>query len=749
MLDTQEEVMPLKIFNVFKPRNSTVTPPKPQVAIPASSTGLGAFGGVFTPSILTILGVIMYLRFGWVVGNAGLFGTLLIVTLATGITFLTGLSISQIATDQRVRAGGAYYMISRSLGIEAGGAVGIPLYFAQAISVALYTIGFAESLVSIFPYFDQRLVGIITTLAVTALALISAKTAIKAQYFIMVAIVISLLSFFFGHPLETPIATEADPVKSGFWIVFAVFFPAVTGVMAGVNMSGDLKDPRKSIPLGTLAAVGVSYIIYMLIPIVLVSRVDSASLIADPLIMRKISFWGDAILLGVWGATLSSALGSILGAPRILQALARDGVLPKPLRVLGRGHGEADEPRLGTYVTLAIALAAVMLGDLNLIAPILSMFFLTTYGVINMVSAIESFLDSPSFRPTFRVHWSISLLGALGCIAVMFLINWVTTIIAIVIIIVIYVMLERSELEVAWGDVRQGMIMNIARWCLLKLRSNTDAKNWRPHFLVLSGAPTKRWRLIEFANSIAHNKALLSVANVISATGITPERLSTLSKTISEYLEERGVQALLRVIHAKDVYEGTENLVDSYGIGSLVPNTILLGTHDGLEERERYCEMLKHIYDSKRNLVVLKVDEENGFGERKRIDIWWGGLQGNGSLMMTLAYLLKSSLMWREADLYVKMIIPDEAGVEDAQKNLEALVDSARINATSSVLVSTDPNSMMLVSSQGADLVLMGLGIPDESFDSYYGELLEKTKSLPAVAFVLAAESLSFKDLMN
>ncbi|MEM9979758.1 MAG: Na-K-Cl cotransporter, partial [Cyanobacteria bacterium P01_D01_bin.2] len=230
--------------------------------IEPNPVGLGTFGGVFTPSILTILGVIMYLRFGWVVGQMGLINTLLIVTISTAITFITGLSISAIATDQVVRAGGAYYMISRSLGIETGGAVGIPLYFAQAFSVALYTIGFAESVASAFPNLPitVTVMALVTTVLVTALALKSADIAIKAQYVIMAAIIVSLVSLAFGStapPTELPAPADAGNVS--FWAVLAVFFPAVTGIMSGVNMSGDLKDPKKSIPLGTLAAVGVGY----------------------------------------------------------------------------------------------------------------------------------------------------------------------------------------------------------------------------------------------------------------------------------------------------------------------------------------------------------------------------------------------------------------------------------------------------------------------------------------------------------
>ena len=357
----------------------------------ANSGKLGTFGGVFTPSILTILGVIMYLRFGWVVGNVGLIGTLIIVTLATSITFLTALSITAIATDQKVRIGGAYYMISRSLGIESGGAIGIPLYIAQALSVALYTVGFAESVTGVFPDVSMRTVGLATTVLVAGIAIISAKTAIKAQYFIMFGIALSLLSLLFGSPIEESSVEmwgAADRHSEGFWIVFAVFFPAVTGIMAGVNMSGDLKEPNKSIPRGTFAAIGVGYIIYMILPVILATRADALTLIEDPLIMRRMAYWGDAILIGVWGATLSSALGSILGAPRILQALARDGILPRWLKFLGRGDGNDDSPRIGTLFTMGIALVAVFFGNLNIIAPILTMFFLTTYGVVNITAGI-------------------------------------------------------------------------------------------------------------------------------------------------------------------------------------------------------------------------------------------------------------------------------------------------------------------------------------------------------------------------
>lgn len=727
--------------------------PRQEFVIEPTKGGLGTFGGVFTPSILTILGVIMYLRFGWVVGNVGLIGTLLIVTLATSITFLTALSIAAIATDQRVRIGGAYYMISRSLGIEAGGAIGIPLYIALALSVALYTVGFAESIVSVFPSLNFKVVGMVTTVAVATLAMISAKVAIRAQYFIMFGIALSLLSLIFGSPIEESSIEmwgAADRNSEGFWIVFAVFFPAVTGIMAGVNMSGDLENPSKSIPKGTFYAIGVGYVIYMILPIILANRADALTLIDDPLIMRKMAWWGDAILIGVWGATLSSAVGSILGAPRVLQALARDGILPKWLRLLGRGDGEDDSPRVGTLLTMVIALVAVFLGNLNIIAPILTMFFLTTYGVLNAAAGIERLLDSPSFRPEFKVHWSFSLLGAIGCISVMFLINALATILAFVFAILIFIWLQSREMKSAWGDVSKGIWMALIRAGLMRISIDTEAKTWRPNPLVLSGAPTKRWHLIDFANSITHNRGIMTIATVISGSNIAPERRKNMEEHIREFLSKRSIQGLVRVISAPNAFDGAQDLVKSYGLGALVPNTIILGDSENEEFRVQYCNMISHFHNLKRNVVVIHDNKENIFGNRKKIDLWWGGLKGNGGLMMILAYLLQSSRNWWEAEVTIKMMVPNEKAAIDAGQNLSEIIKKLRTGAKWEVIVSNGKSfyDVLHESSDKADLILMGMADPDENFTEYYEKIQKRLQNLPTTIMVLAGEEISYGEVL-
>ncbi|MGF1460050.1 MAG: Na-K-Cl cotransporter [Leptolyngbyaceae cyanobacterium] len=723
-------------------------------------TGLSTFGGVFTPSILTILGVIMYLRFGWVLGHVGLVNTFIIVTISTSITFLTGLSIAAIATDQVVRAGGAYYMISRSLGIETGGAVGIPLFFAQALSVALYTLGFAESVVRIFPSLNLTLVAVLVTVLVTVLALQSAEIAIKAQYFIMAAIGLSLICLIFGHQAEPVAAAASVEVGSvGFWTVLAVFFPAVTGIMSGVNMSGDLKNPSQAIPIGTLAAIGVGYAIYMLIPLTLFFRADPASLIADPLIMRKIALWGDSILLGVWGATLSSAIGSILGAPRVLQALARDGVLPKSLRWLGKGDGPNDEPRLGTLFSLGIALAAVSIGDLNLIAPVLTMFFLTTYMVLNVAAGIEGFLQSPSFRPTFKVHWAFSLVGAVACLSIMFLINAVATVVAAAIVLGIYLWLERREIEGTWGDVRQGVWLSLIRTGLFRIKGPLDSKNWRPHLLVFSGAPTKRWHLLDMSNALTHRRGLFTVASVLPEGSRDVSRQEKLEATLQEYLEKRGIQAFVRLVTASDPFQGMKQLIEAYGMGPLVPNTVLLGDTENPEGRDRFSELVAQCHQAKRNVIILRSSPEQFTlvcrrpTRFRRIDVWWGGLQSNGGLMLILAYLLRSSWEWRGAEICLKLVVPNDTAAESAEANLQQLTERLRIGATSQVIVARDRSfdEILLISSQTADLVLLGLATPDsvEDFNDYYAKLQQRISPLANTLLVMASEELAFSDVLK
>ena len=520
--------------------------------------------------------------------------------------------------------------------------------------------------------------------------------------------------------------------------------------MASINMSGELRQPSRAIPLGTLAAVGTGYAIYMLLPVLLARRADASTLISEPLIMREIALWGPAILLGVWGATLSSAIGSLLGAPRVLQALARDGVLPRWMQALGKGSGPRDEPRRSTAVTLVLVAAAVSLGNLNLIAPVLTMFFLTTYLVLNVAAGLEGFLQSPSFRPTFRVHWSLSALGAIGCLAAMLSIDAAATATAAAFVAGIYIWLQRRELQVAWGDVRRGVWMALLRMGIYRIERIDDAKNWRPNILVLSGAPTKRWSLIELADALTHNRGLITISSVLPSGSRDTEQQAALEQTIRDYLERRGVRALVRLVSAPDPFAGAQRLVETYGMGPLVPNTILLGTSESATHRERYCDTIAKAHYAKRNVIVLREAPERGFGDRRRIDVWWSGMQANGSLMLLLAYLLRTDIDWRYATIYLKLVVGSDAAAQAAQTNLERLIAKLRVSAVSQVLVANERpfEAILTESSSSADLVFLGMAAPDGHFAQYYEQLQAKTAGLPMTLFVLAAPGFAFSQVL-
>ncbi len=696
----------------------------------------------------------MYLRFGWVVGNVGLLGTLLIVTLSTLITFLTSLSIAAISTNTPVKIGGAYYMISRSLGLEIGGSIGIPLYFAQAFSVALYILGFSESMVAIFPGLNFKLVGIVTTLALGTLSFFSTKAAIRVQFLILGVIAMSLLSLLFGSPIEnSQIEMWGVPAHKavGFWKVFAVFFPAVTGIMAGVNMSGDLKDPARSIPKGTFLAIGVGYIIYMTLPLILASRADAKTLVENPLIMQQIAFWGGAILLGIWGATLSSAVGSLLGAPRVLQALTKDNVLPKAFSFLGKGSGKEQIPRGATIFTIIITLIAVYFGNLNAIAPILTMFFLTTYGMLNITAGIEKFLGSPSFRPKFKVHWVFSFLGAFGCIAVMFLINAIATIFASVFILIVFLWLRRRRLKATWGDVRSGMLLQIIRYALLRLNFESNPKSWRPNLLVLSGAPTKRWHLIDFAYGLTQEKGLITVATILNEEKVSQEKIHSYEKQITDYLNDKNLRTLVRVMRSEDPFKGAKQLVNSYGLGSLMPNTILLGDTEEESHHHDYTEMINHFYKSKRNVIILQDIKLMDFKLKKSVDIWWGGLKGNGALMMILGHLIQHSPHWQNIEICLKMVVPNQKALKDAKNNLNQIITQFRLQFKQKIIVANGESFTDILKRESAtkDLVMLGLKKPDSDFENYYKEFKANTKEISWKIFVLAAQDIEFADVLN
>ncbi len=751
----------LKKFFRIKPKKVPVTqfadtPTSKQNNPQADSLGYGTFKGVFVPSLLTIFGVIMFLRLGWVVGNVGIFQTFVIVTLASGLIFITALSISAAATNMKVGGGGAYYIVSRSLGLEAGAAVGIPLYLAQALGISFYLAGFAESIASLIPQLNPVFIAAVALVALTVVAYISTNAVLKFQFFILLLIIAALVSFFMGNsnvPINPVEATEQLTRQAGFWVVFAVFFPAVTGVEAGLSMSGDLKNSAKSLPLGTISAVVLGYVVYMAIPYVLYLRVDSETLQTNSMILRDVAAYGSLIMAGIWGATLSSALGGILGAPRTLQALGRDRVVPS---FLATGFGPQDEPRIATVITFIIALAGVLLGNLNAIAPILSMFFLTSYGALNLVAGMEGLISTPSWRPKFRTPATLSLAGAAGCCAAMFMIDPGATIIAIFLTFLVYYLMQRRKMRAQWGDMRRSILMLLARYSVYKLDELVpDAKTWRPHFLVLSGTPTTRWYLIELADAISHGKGFLTVAAVVAKDSEQDRRSDSLKRSFKDFMHKNHVPALVKIVSSDSVPDGLESMINNYGMGPLVPNTIVVGDAKKEATIAQFAHVLKVVAKNNRNLVVFRkgVDHKPR-SKKRRIDVWWGRERQNAGFMLALGYLLQNSPEWYGSILSLNSVITSESEKDSAESYLQEYLEKSRIVAEHHVFVHSNPFQGIFEASRNSDLVLMGMRLiePDETeeaYAKYYKTLLENTKNFPPTIFAVAGEKVKFTDIFQ
>lgn len=717
-----------------------------QDATLAHSSGqkrLGTMGGVFTPSILTILGVVLYLRFGWVVGNAGLGGALLIVVISHLISLATGLSVSSIATNRTVGTGGAYFMISRSLGAPAGAAIGIPLFLGQSLSVTFYVVGFTESLEPLFPHMPVRIVGTVTVVLLTLVSLKSAEAAIRAQYVIMAAIALSLVSLFLGgDPPDGHQVQWFNREGRPFAEVFAMFFPAVTGIMAGVGMSGDLKDARRSIPRGTLLAIAVGFVIYITVPVWMALTASSESLVNDKDIVIHTSAVPALIYAGIWGATLSSALGSILTAPRTLQALANDSLVPRMFR---KGYGPANEPRIGILFTFLLAEVGVLLGSLDAIAPILTMFFLATYGITNLACGLERWAASPSFRPSFPVPVWVSLVGAFACFYVMSIIDLPAMVASMLVVAFIYAVVQRRALGATWGDARHAIWSALVRTALHKLRhAEYHPMNWRPNLVILGGDPEKRAYLLRLGSTIVQDRGIVTYFHLIegSIAELAPVRRDLLERMRGR-LVERFPNVFYRADVVTDLYRGAVSVAQGYGMGTFEANTVMLGWPNQATNAGGYLQMLRDLVDLDRSLLIVHDNPSRDQERAENIHVWWGGFKGNGGMMLLLAFLLTAHRRWQHASVTVLTVVDTADAVESTEQALRQVLKNARLDAQPRVLVRESRPFLDILGaeSRDCDLAIIGMRLPepDEAPEQFFAHNQALLARLPTTILVHSA----------
>ena len=721
----------------------------------ASNGTLGTFVGVFTPSILTILGIILFLRLGYVVGNGGLRNALLMIGLATAVTTLTSISLAAISTNIEVRGGGDYYLISRTLGIEFGGAIGIVLFLAQSVSIAFYAIGFGEAIAAIANLdgaLPVQLIAAGAVLALFVLAWLGADAASKFQFVVMALLAAALVSFYIGAVSNLHAGALSgkwgQPAGGpGFWVLFAIFFPAVTGFTQGVSMSGDLRNPSKSLPIGTFAAVGLSTLVYVSVAVLLAGTATLAALASDNSALRSTAFLPPLIDAGVVAATLSSAMASFLGAPRILQSLASDRIFPT-LGVFAHGHGTTNNPRRAVVLSLAIALATISLGSLNVVAPVVSMFFLISYGLLNYATYYEAHAGSPSFRPRFRYfHRRVSLLGAIASFGAMVAINFVAGVVALLVLLGIYTYLGRRAQPERWADASHSHYFKRAKESLRLMAGEAEsARNWRPQVLAFSADSARRERLMRLAAWLEGSSGLSAVVEVIQGSGAVKRReREERQEALKTEATALGVDVSL-VVLAPDATEALPIVAQAYGLGPLRANTALFGLAEdpGPERMADYIQILREMVRLQINVIAVTTDAgrwdtmESQAGRSRRIDVWWKG-DDSSRLALLMAYLVTRTEDWNRCKIRVVAIAEPDGDIDQLTRGLEQMLDDVRISASTHIIEVPTQQSVASACGDAALVMVPGRLHRDELLDPLDSDLYALLQGLPLAAVVVAA----------
>ncbi|MFC2097608.1 amino acid permease, partial [Bacteroidota bacterium] len=650
---------------------------------------------VFFTAIATILGAILFLRFGYAVGTLGFWGVIIIILIGHFVTIPTALALSEIATNQKVEGGGEYFIISRSFGLNIGATIGIALYFSQAISVAFYVIAFTEAFSPFFEWFSSKFGfelprQVISLPAMAGLSFLilkkGADLGVKALYFIVGILFVSLIMFFIGKTdfagsENVNFLSDSFRNMDSFFIVFAIVFPAFTGMTAGVGLSGDLKKPSKSIPLGSILATVIGMIIYIFITWKFSVSASPEDLISDQMIMSKIAIGGAIIIpLGLAASTISSALGSIMVAPRTLQALGRDNSLPINSfnKFISKGKRKNNEPFNATLITVFIAFIFVAMGNVNAVAQIISMFFMITYGSLNLISFLYHYGADPSYRPSFRTKKIFSLIGFVLSIWLMFKMNTVYTIAAIVLMIIIYLVISRTHKDRQGLEaIFQGVVFQISRKIHVfaqRSKKAASANRWRPSAICVCSDSFDRANAFELLNWISHDYGFGTYVHLIKGYYSQQSHLDS-ERTLKELLkntEKKRNNVYIDTLISPSYTSAIAQIIQLPSISGLDNNMVIFEYQkDDPKNLDQIIDNYSLVKSGNFDICVLassgnKTRYENG------IDIWIKNTDlENANLLILMGYIILGHPDWKRGRIKVYYLSEkDEIG-----KNKEHLID--------------------------------------------------------------------------
>lgn len=731
------------------------------------NTKFGLIKGVFIPNVTMMFGVILFLRLPIIVSHAGVWTQCGVIALSLAFMLITSFSIASIATNMEVGTGGVYYLITRTLGIELGGAVGIAVFLAQLISIALTVTGFAYLFCDLYPQYTPVQVEIVSLIALTVLACVSTSLALKTQGIIFVLILLAIGSVFLGSSDNIPAPQNITPFYPGgklnFLAAFALFYPALTGIEAGMALSGNLKNPARALCWGNITSLIFVALTYAALSIFVYLKIPIEILKSDPFVLITFAFSSKLVILGVFCATLSSALGSLVGAPRIFQSLAEDGVAPG---IFAKTVGKYQEPIWAMALTASASLLIMLFTTLDQILPILTMICLITYGMLNFIAAIAELMNTPSWRPSFRVHWSIPTLGVFTAIFLMLIISPLWCFGAIFLIVAILIVLQRRDLETGFQDLRESVIFFYSRLALYHLSTPADnAVVWHPQLLTFLPSPTQSPKLVHFSHQLTRRSGILTFGMIVPEdTWNTADRISTARQSLENYFSKKNIGCLLEISPSSSIQDGMLSMIKNFGIGPIQPNTIIVNLDENEPDIEKLIELVDTCRTMQKNLIFFKdsqkVSEKRftklAIGQKKRIDLWWDGTSSNSfDLTASLVKTLYDSKTWRNTKVNLNVLSPHTKAQDPLEQYIENFVTKSRLKMTPKVHHESNaeaPFEYLEKYSSKADLTFLCLEHFEEEHEheeyaSYLQQVLTHPTGSGLVAYVICFDQVDHCEL--
>jgi amino acid transporter len=693
---------------------------------------------VFFTAISTILGAILFLRFGYATGMVGFLGVIFIILLGHLVTIPTALAISEIATNQRVEGGGEYFIISRSFGLNIGATIGIALYLSQAISVAFYVIAFTEAFT---PFFDfmlrqydillpRQVISIPAMIGLAVLILTKgASLGVKTLYVVVVILILSLVLFFLGKPVNM---NEIDVnlldtrnLKSDFFVVFAICFPAFTGMTAGVGLSGDLKNPSKSIPLGTTLATAIGMIVYGFIAYKLAISARPTDLVSNQLIMSEIAIMGSLIIpLGLAASTISSAIGSVLVAPRTLQALGSDDTIPiiGLNKFFAKEKGANKEPYNATIITCILALVFVIMGDVNAVAEIISMFFMVTYGALCLISFLYHFGADPSYRPAFRSRWYISLVGFVMCVWLMFKINTVYAVAAIVLMVLLYILIsflhkDRRGMQ----DIFQSALFQIGRNIQISVQRNKNFEKgkWRPAAICISEKTFENHKPLQLLKWISDKHGFGTYIHLIEGyfSSENNKKANDILEKLIKIADDDN-KVYLDTLISPSYTSAIAQMIQLPGVAGMENNLVIFDFDK--EHPEQVGEIAENLTLTKAanmDIAVFGVSHRT-IHHKNGIHVWIKSTDfDNSNLMILLSYIILGHKDWKKGAIKIFEISPENE-VDNKRQQLLEIIKTGRLpispNNIEIIKLEENISAKTLINEKSADAGLTVIGFREE-----------------------------------